>query len=124
MRHSRSSALHAADLVLEGLPETLAARREAFEQINTCCRIDAILASTTSSILMTQLAALVRRPERFLNMHWLNPAYVIPVVELSCHPGTDPEVLARTKLLMEAIGKLPSCAARRPATSCRGCRRW
>lgn len=101
------AALRCADLVLEGVPETLSAKREAFEQLNTCCRDDAILTSTTSSILVTQLAALVRRPERFLNMHWLNPAYVIPVVELSCHPGTDPGVLSRTKLLMEAIGKLP-----------------
>ena len=101
------AALQAADLVFEGVPETLPAKRDAFEHINRCCRPDAILTSTTSSILVTQLAALVRRPERFLNMHWLNPAYVIPVVELSCHPGTDPEVLARTKLLMEAIGKLP-----------------
>ena len=101
------AALQAADLVFEGVPETLQAKREAFEQLNRCCRDDAILTSTTSSILVTQLAALVRRPERFLNMHWLNPAYVIPVVELSCHPGTDPEVLARTKLLMEDIGKLP-----------------
>lgn len=101
------AALQSADLVFEGVPETVAAKRDAFEQINRCCRDDAILTSTTSSILVTQLAALVRRPERFLNMHWLNPAYVIPVVELSCHPATDPEVLARTKLLMEGIGKLP-----------------
>ena len=56
---------------------------------------------------MTQLAQLVRRPERFLNMHWLNPAYLIPVVELSTHPGTDAAVLARTRALMEGIGKLP-----------------
>jgi 3-hydroxybutyryl-CoA dehydrogenase len=89
------------------VPETLEAKREAFEQINRHCREDAILTSTTSSILVTQLAALVKRPERFLNMHWLNPAYVIPVVELSCHAGTDAVVLARTKALMEAIGKLP-----------------
>ena len=101
------AALQAAELVFEGVPETLAAKREAFEQLNQHCRDDAILTSTTSSILVTQLAALVRRPERFLNMHWLNPAYVIPVVELSCHPGTDPDVLARTKSLMESIGKLP-----------------
>ena len=100
-------ALKAAELVFEGVPETLAAKRDAFEQLNQHCRDDAILTSTTSSILVTQLAAMVRRPERFLNMHWLNPAYVIPVVEISCHPGTDPEVLARTKSLMEAIGKLP-----------------
>jgi 3-hydroxybutyryl-CoA dehydrogenase len=100
-------ALAAAELVFEGVPETLEAKREAFEQLNRHCRDDAILTSTTSSILVTQLAALVRLPARFLNMHWLNPAYVIPVVELSCHPGTDAAVLARTKALMEAIGKLP-----------------
>ncbi|MNX21508.1 3-hydroxybutyryl-CoA dehydrogenase [compost metagenome] len=100
-------ALAAAELVFEGVPETMEAKREAFEHLNRHCRDDAILTSTTSSILVTQLAALVRRPERFLNMHWLNPAYVIPVVELSCHPGTDAGVLARTKALMEAIGKLP-----------------
>jgi 3-hydroxybutyryl-CoA dehydrogenase len=100
-------ALAAAELVFEGVPETMAAKRDAFEQLNRHCRDDAILTSTTSSILVTQLAALVRLPERFLNMHWLNPAYVIPVVELSCHPGTDAAVLARTKSLMEEIGKLP-----------------
>ncbi|VTU37857.1 3-hydroxybutyryl-CoA dehydrogenase [Variovorax sp. PBL-H6] len=100
-------ALAGAELIFEGVPETLDAKREAFEQLNRHCRNDAILTSTTSSILVTQIAALVKGPERFLNMHWLNPAYVIPVVELSCHPGTDPAVLARTKALMESIGKLP-----------------
>ena len=101
------AALADAQLVFEGVPETLAAKREAFEHINRHCSDDAILTSTTSSILVTQLAELVRRPQRFLNMHWLNPAYVIPVVELSCHPGTAPAVLARVKALMEGIGKLP-----------------
>jgi len=100
-------ALAAAELVFEGVPETLAAKREAFAVINAHCPDDAILTSTTSSILVTQIAQFVRRPERFLNIHWLNPAYVIPVVELSRHPGTDPAVLARAKALMEEIGKLP-----------------
>lgn len=101
------AALAAAELVFEGVPETMAAKAEAFDWLNRHCRDDAVLTSTTSSILVTQLAALVRRPERFLNMHWLNPAYVIPVVELSCHPGTAPEVLERTRRTMEAVGKLP-----------------
>jgi len=101
------AALAAAELVFEAVPETIEAKREAFEQINRHCSDDAILTSTTSSILVTQLAELVRRPQRFLNMHWLNPAYLIPVVELSTHPGTDPAVVARTRELMEAIGKLP-----------------
>jgi len=101
------AALAQAELVFEGVPETLQAKREAFEALNRHCREDAVLTSTTSSILVTQLAELVHRPERFLNMHWLNPAYLIPVVELSCHPGTDAQVLARTKETMSAIGKLP-----------------
>ena len=100
-------ALGQAELVFEGVPETLAAKREAFAQINRFCRDDAILTSTTSSILVTQIADFVHKPERFLNMHWLNPAYVIPVVELSCHAGTSAAVLARTKALMEQIGKVP-----------------
>ena len=99
--------LAAAELVFEGVPETMEAKREAFDWINRHCRADAIVTSTTSSILVTQLAQLVRHPERFLNMHWLNPAYLIPVVELSKHAGTSPEVLARTKALMEGIGKVP-----------------
>ncbi|MBC7705276.1 MAG: 3-hydroxybutyryl-CoA dehydrogenase [Rhodoferax sp.] len=102
-----AAALGQAELVFEGVPETLEAKREAFAQINRHCRDDAILTSTTSSILVTQIAAFVHKPERFLNMHWLNPAYVIPVVELSCHAGTSAAVLARTKSLMEQIGKLP-----------------
>ncbi|HEX7439575.1 MAG TPA: 3-hydroxybutyryl-CoA dehydrogenase [Caldimonas sp.] len=100
-------ALGAAELVFEGVPERVDAKREAFAQLSRHCRADAILTSTTSSILVTQLAGLVRHPERFLNMHWLNPAYVIPVVELSTHAGTSPAVLERAKALMESIGKLP-----------------
>jgi 3-hydroxybutyryl-CoA dehydrogenase len=102
-----AQALAAADLLFEGVPETMAAKRDAFDWVNRHCRDETIVTSTTSSILVTQLAELVRRPERFLNMHWLNPAYIIPVVELSTHPGTSAEVLARTKALMEDIGKLP-----------------
>ncbi|MDB5819078.1 MAG: putative 3-hydroxybutyryl-CoA dehydrogenase [Rhizobacter sp.] len=101
------AAMAAAELLFEGVPETLEAKREAFEQMNRHCREDAIFTSTTSSMLVTQLATLVHKPERFLNMHWLNPAYVIPVVELSTHAATDAAVLARTKALMESIGKLP-----------------
>ena len=96
-----------ADLVFEGVPETLAAKRDAFAHLNRLCRDDAVLTSTTSSILVTQLVPFVTHPRRFFNMHWLNPAYVIPVVELSTHPETDPAVVARTRAVMESIGKLP-----------------
>ena len=104
---SAHGVLAQADLVFEGVPETMEAKRDAFGQLNEMCREDAVLTSTTSSILVTQLAPLVRERRRFFNMHWLNPAYVIPVVELSTHPETDPAVVARTREFMESIGKLP-----------------
>ncbi len=102
-----ADALARAELVFECVPETMEAKGDAFAQINLHCGADAIVTSTTSSILVTQLAQLASRPERFLNMHWLNPAYLIPVVELSTHPGNDPRVVDRTRELMESIGKLP-----------------
>jgi 3-hydroxybutyryl-CoA dehydrogenase len=101
------AALARAELVFEGVPETLDAKRDAFAKLSTWCSADAIITSTTSSMGVGQLARLVQGPERFLNIHWLNPAYLIPVVELSTHAGTAPQVLARAKALMEGIGKLP-----------------
>ena len=101
------AALASAELIFEGVPETLDAKRDAFAQLSRHCDPAGILASTTSSMRVTQLAGLVTHPERFLNIHWLNPAYVIPVVELSTHAGTASAVLARAKALLEGIGKLP-----------------
>jgi 3-hydroxybutyryl-CoA dehydrogenase len=101
------AALAAADVVFEGVPETLEAKRDAFARLSRDCRPDAILASTTSTILVTELAPMATRPERVLNAHWLNPAYVIPLVELSTHPGTDPQVVARLRALLEDVGKVP-----------------
>ena len=100
-------ALAEADMVFECVPETLSAKQDAFSVISESCSAQAILTSTTSSILVTDLARLVQRPAQFLNIHWLNPAYLIPVVELSCHPGTAPEVRDRAQSIVLAIGKVP-----------------
>jgi len=102
-----AAALAGADVVYEGVPETLDAKRDALAEIGRHCRADAVVTSTTSSILVTQLAPLIARPERFLNLHWLNPAYLIPVVELSTHPQTSADAIARTRAAMTGIGKLP-----------------
>ena len=56
----------------------------------------------------------VEHPERFLNAHWLNPAYLIPLVELSPGARTDPAVTARLKAMLEGIGKVPVVCAARP----------
>jgi 3-hydroxybutyryl-CoA dehydrogenase len=100
-------ALRDADLIFEAVPETLEAKREAFAHICGVCTRTSILASTTSTILVTDLMPLVTHPERLLNAHWLNPAYLIPLVEISVHPGTDQAVIEKLKALLEDAGKVP-----------------
>jgi 3-hydroxybutyryl-CoA dehydrogenase len=97
--------LPTVDLIFEGVPEVLAAKQEAFSYLCAHLRSDCIVASTTSTMLSTELAAAVGYPERFLNAHWLNPAYLIPLVEISPHAGTASAVLATLKAVLEAIGK-------------------
>jgi 3-hydroxybutyryl-CoA dehydrogenase len=100
-------ALAQAEVVFEGVTETLEAKRDAFERICALAPPRAILASTTSTILVTDLVPLVTHPQRLVNAHWLNPAYVIPLVELSAHAGTAPGVVARLRELLQDIGKVP-----------------
>ncbi len=101
------AALARADVVFEGVPEVLDAKREALGFASAHMRADAILASTTSTMLSTELARMVSAPARFLNAHWLNPAYLVPLVEVSPHAGTAPDVVERLKILLEKIGKKP-----------------
>jgi 3-hydroxybutyryl-CoA dehydrogenase len=102
-----STELVKVDVLFEGVPEVLALKKEAFEYLSKQVRSDCLLASTTSTMLSTQLAEFVIKPERFLNAHWLNPAYLIPLVEVSAHPGTSPIATEKLKILLEHIGKKP-----------------
>ena len=101
------AALTPADVLFEGVPEVIEAKCEALAFACQYLGPDVTVASTTSTFLVTELAAIAPHPERFLNAHWLNPAYIIPLVELSPHPATSPEATARLKSLLEAIGKVP-----------------
>lgn len=109
-----ASALGRASVVFEGIPEVVAMKREAFAGASAMTAPDAIIASTTSTILVDDLSDSVVRPERFLNAHWLNPAYLVPLVELSPGQRTDPAVTARLKQLLESVGKVPVVCAARP----------
>ena len=110
-REGAAAALAGIDVLFEGVPEVLEAKRAAFAFAVPRLRPDAIVASTTSTMLSTELAGHgARIRERFLNCHWLNPAYLIPLVEVSPHPGSAPSrrstARAQTSIL-EAIGKKP-----------------
>ncbi len=100
------AALEAADVVFEGVTETLEAKRDAFARTCRHVRDDAIIASTTSSMLADTLAGLVTRPERFINAHFLNPAYLIPLVEVSPAKRTREQTFLAMKSLLESAGKV------------------
>jgi 3-hydroxybutyryl-CoA dehydrogenase len=103
----RGRALGEAEIIFEGVPEILELKREVLAEASRVARPDAIIASTTSTIMVNDIAGSVERPERFLNAHWLNPAYLVPLVEVSPGERTDPDIVQRLKALLEAIGKVP-----------------
>jgi 3-hydroxybutyryl-CoA dehydrogenase len=109
-----TTALAGASLVFEGVPEVVDLKREVLAAASKCVGREIIIASTTSTILVDDLSGSVEHPERFLNVHWLNPAYLIPLVEISPGTATDPAVIAQVKTLLEAIGKVPVVCAATP----------
>ncbi len=106
-RDAAPEALASTAIVFEGVPETIEAKRDAFDFMCSHVSEACILASTTSTIDPDDIAALVSRPGRFLNAHWLNPAYLMPLVELAPAKETRSEVLDRLKAVLTAAGKVP-----------------
>ncbi|MGH6989931.1 MAG: 3-hydroxybutyryl-CoA dehydrogenase [Stellaceae bacterium] len=107
-------ALSTAQFVFEGVPEIVALKREILARISPLAPAEAIIASTTSTILVEELADAVVRPERFLNAHWLNPPYLVPLVELSPGVATDPAATASLRHILEEVGKVPVVCAASP----------
>ena len=108
--HGRDEAgrlLPGVRILFEGVPEVMEAKADAFAYACEFLSDEAIVASTSSTFLSTALAQMVSEPGRFLNAHWLNPAHLIPLVELSPHAGTEPQVTARLKASLEDVGKTP-----------------
>ena len=77
--------------MFEGVPEVVDLKREVLGAASKVVGPDVTIASTTSTILVDDLSGAIDHPERFLNVHWLNPAYLIPLVEISPGKATDPE---------------------------------
>jgi len=109
-----AAALAGAGIVFEGVPEVVDLKREVLAAASKCVGPQIIIASTTSTILVDDISGAVQHRERFLNVHWLNPAYLIPLVEISPGAATDPAVTAQVKALLEGIGKMPVVCAATP----------
>jgi 3-hydroxybutyryl-CoA dehydrogenase len=109
-----AAALAGVAIVFEGVPEVVGLKREVLAAASKLVDPEVIIASTTSTILVDDISGAVENPARFLNVHWLNPAYLIPLVELSPGAATDPVVTERVKALLEGIGKVPVVCAATP----------
>src|SRR5437867_6785078 len=108
------AGLDGCGFVQEALPESLDLKREIFTRLTADIASDAILASTSSTISPKYLADAVAGPERFLVVHWLNPAHIIPLVEVVPGAATSAAVVDRTVAFLERLGKTPVRCADSP----------
>jgi 3-hydroxybutyryl-CoA dehydrogenase len=98
-------AVDGATFIEEAVPEKIEIKHATLRRISEAAAPDAIIGSNTSTILIAQLAEAVVNPERFLGVHFSNPAPFIPGVELIPHPGTDEAILPVVEALVAATGK-------------------
>jgi len=102
------------ELVIEAASEQETVKQAIFRQLDALAPAATIFASNTSAISITRLAAVTARPERFIGMHFMNPAHVMELVELIPGLRTAPEVVATIRALAERMGKKPVIVADAP----------
>ncbi len=96
------------DLVVEAATENINLKLNIFKELSEVCREDVILASNTSSISITQIAAVVKNPERVIGMHFMNPVPIMKLVEIIRGYNTSDEVTKKIMDLSVALGKTPT----------------
>ena len=96
-----------ADLVIEAIPERMDLKRTLYAQLDEACRADAILATNTSSLSITEIAGGTRYPARVAGLHFFNPAPVMKLVEVISTVLTSPEIAETLALLARDLGKTP-----------------
>ena len=96
-----------ADLAIEAVPETIEVKAEVFQALDEQLKDDAILATNTSSISITELASRTSRPEKFIGMHFFNPVPLMDLVEIIRGLATGDETYETARELAERLGKEP-----------------
>jgi 3-hydroxybutyryl-CoA dehydrogenase len=97
----------AADFVVEAVPEIFDLKKKVFQTLDATVAPGKVIASNTSSISITKLAALTKRPEKFIGMHFMNPVPVMKLVEVINGLATDKETTELTVELSKKFGKIP-----------------
>ena len=104
---TRMEAVADAAIVIEAVSEDFALKRRIFEQLDSLAPAAAILASNTSSISITEIAAVTKRPQQVIGMHFMNPVPVMPLVEIIRGLATSNATFAVTEDLSKRLGKTP-----------------
>lgn len=99
--------INQADYVFEAVAEILEVKQSVYAWLCDNLNERAVVASATSTMSADTLAEFTDIPERYLNAHWLNPAHLMPLVELSPNMKTNPDVTEALKSFLEGIGKVP-----------------
>ena len=96
-----------ADLVVEAVPEILDLKLSIFSELDAICKPDCILATNTSSISISEIAAATSRPSKVIGMHFMNPVPIMKLVEVINGKETSEEVTATVLSAAEKMGKIP-----------------
>ncbi len=96
-----------SDLVVEAVFENFDVKKAIFTKLDEVCKPGAILASNTSSISLTKIAACTKRPESVIGMHFMNPVPIMKLVEIICGQATSNETLAAVTKMAEELNKVP-----------------
>jgi len=96
-----------ADLVIEAVVENMEVKCAVFRELDKVCKPETILATNTSSLPITELAAVTKRPEKVIGMHFMNPVPVMKLVEVIRGLATSDETFAVVKETAEKMGKVP-----------------
>lgn len=99
------SGLAGCGMVIEAVPEDIALKRSLFQELSGLCAPDAVLATNTSSLSVTEIAAAARGPERVLGMHFFNPVHRMKLLELVRAFQTSDQTVERARVVGERMGK-------------------
>ena len=100
-------SLKDVDFLIECVPENLELKRKVFAELDKICKKEAIFASNTSGIMISSLAVAVERKDKFIGMHWFNPAPVMRLIEVVRGAMTSEETFQITMELSRKLGKVP-----------------
>lgn len=95
------------DFIIEAIPEIVELKKKIFSQLDKICKPEAIFATNTSGIMISELSSAVERKDKFIGMHWFNPAPVMKLIEVVRGPLTSDETIKVTVELSKKLGKVP-----------------